>query len=74
MRDALGALPDGPTPAAEVVDALTKAAEPALVASTGPRYFGFVTGGALDAATAADVLTTGWDQNGFNAISSPAAS
>jgi glutamate/tyrosine decarboxylase-like PLP-dependent enzyme len=73
VRDALGALPDGPTPAAEVVDALTKAAEPALVASTGPRYFGFVTGGALDAATAADVLTTGWDQNGFNAISSPAA-
>ncbi|GAB2998545.1 aminotransferase class V-fold PLP-dependent enzyme [Amycolatopsis acidiphila] len=73
VRDALGTLPEGPAPAAEVVDELVKAAEPALVANTGPRYFGFVTGGALDAATAADVLTTGWDQNGFNAISSPAA-
>ncbi|WP_236792815.1 aminotransferase class V-fold PLP-dependent enzyme [Amycolatopsis sp. GM8] len=73
VRDALGALPDGPTPAAEVVDVLTKAAEPGLVATTGPRYFGFVIGGALDSATAADLLTTGWDQNGFNAISSPAA-
>lgn len=73
VRDALGALPAGPAPAAQVVDELTKAVEPALVASAGPRYFGFVTGGALDAATAADFLTTGWDQNGFNATSSPAA-
>jgi glutamate/tyrosine decarboxylase-like PLP-dependent enzyme len=32
-----------------------------------------VTGGSLDAATAADVLTTGWDQNAFNAVTSPAA-
>jgi glutamate/tyrosine decarboxylase-like PLP-dependent enzyme len=73
VRDMLGALPDGPAPAAEVIDELAKAVEPALVASAGPRYFGFVIGGALDAATAADVLTTGWDQNGFNATSSPAA-
>ena len=43
------------------------------MASTGPRYFGFVIGGALDAATAADVLTTGWDQNAFNVVSSPGA-
>jgi glutamate/tyrosine decarboxylase-like PLP-dependent enzyme len=47
--------------------------EPALVATTGPRYFGFVIGGALDAATAADVLTTGWDQCAFNATNAPAA-
>ena len=39
----------------------------------GPRYFGFVTGGSLDAATCADVLTTGWDQLAFNPTSSPAA-
>jgi glutamate/tyrosine decarboxylase-like PLP-dependent enzyme len=52
---------------------LVGAAQPALVASTGPRYFGFVIGGALEAATGADLLTTGWDQNAYNAITSPAA-
>jgi glutamate/tyrosine decarboxylase-like PLP-dependent enzyme len=39
----------------------------------GPRYFGFVVGGALDAATCADILTTGWDQLAFNPTSSSAA-
>jgi glutamate/tyrosine decarboxylase-like PLP-dependent enzyme len=73
IRAALGSLPDQPTPAAGVIQQLADIVEPALVGSTGPRYFGFVTGGALDAATAADVLTTGWDQNAFNAVSSPAA-
>ena len=57
-----GRLPDGPTPAGEVVGQLVAAVEPAMVATTGPRYFGFVIGGALDAATAADVLAVGWDQ------------
>jgi glutamate/tyrosine decarboxylase-like PLP-dependent enzyme len=32
-----------------------------------------VIGGALDAATAADVLTTAWDQNSYNAVTSPGA-
>jgi glutamate/tyrosine decarboxylase-like PLP-dependent enzyme len=73
VRVALGSLPDGPSPAADVVEQLANAVEPALVATTGPRYFGFVIGGALDAATAADMLTTGWDQNAFNAVTSPAA-
>jgi glutamate/tyrosine decarboxylase-like PLP-dependent enzyme len=73
VRMALGSLPDGPSPAADVVEQLANAVEPALVATTGPRYFGFVIGGALDAATAADMLTTGWDQNAFNAVTSPAA-
>ena len=35
-----------------------------LVASPGPRYFGFVIGGSLPAAVAADWLVTAWDQNG----------
>ena len=68
-----GRLPDGPTPAGEVVDQFVAAVEPAMVATTGPRYFGFVIGGALDAATAADVLAVGWDQPACNHLSSPAS-
>lgn len=73
VRTALGPLRDEPTPARAVIDELADAIEPALVATTGPRYFGFVVGGALDAASAAEVLTTGWDQPAFNAVTSPGA-
>ena len=73
VRAALGELADGPVPATVAVEELADALEPALVATTGPRYFGFVVGGALDAASAADILTTGWDQPAFNAVTSPAA-
>jgi glutamate/tyrosine decarboxylase-like PLP-dependent enzyme len=66
-------LPSGPTPAPEVVEELIRAAEDGLMANTGPRFFGFVIGGSLPAATAADILTVGWDQCAFNAILSPAA-
>jgi glutamate/tyrosine decarboxylase-like PLP-dependent enzyme len=73
VRAGLGELADGPVDPAAVVDQLVSAVQPGLVATTGPRYFGFVVGGALDAATAADVLAVGWDQLAFNAVSSPAA-
>jgi len=73
VRTALGDLPDEPTDPAETLERLHAAAEPVLVASAGPRYFGFVTGGSLEAAAAADILATGWDQNGFSALTSPAA-
>ena len=73
LRKALGDLDDRPAPATEVVEQLVDAVSPALTATAGPRYFGFVTGGALDAATAADVLTTGWDQLAYNHLSGPAA-
>ncbi|HEY2427504.1 MAG TPA: pyridoxal-dependent decarboxylase [Acidimicrobiales bacterium] len=74
VRAALGTtLPDHPTPAGATIDQLVAAVEPALVATTGPRYFGFVIGGALDAPTAADILAVGWDQPAYNHLSSPAA-
>ena len=76
--DALRAGFGGPLPVEgsappDVLDALVAAAEPGLVATVGPRYFGFVIGGALDAATAADIVAAGWDQNGFAPVMSPAA-
>jgi len=73
VRSALGSLRDEPTEPGQVIDELVAAVRPGLVATTGPRYFGFVIGGALPAATAADILTTGWDQPAFNAVTSPAA-
>jgi glutamate/tyrosine decarboxylase-like PLP-dependent enzyme len=74
LRQALGGpLPREGSDPRTVVEQLADVVEPALVASVGPRYFGFVVGGALDAATAADLLTTSWDQVAFNAATSPAA-
>src|SRR6478609_5413673 len=75
LRAALGGpLPTGPTAPDRVLDDLIAAVEPGLVATPGPRFFGFVVGGSLPAATAADLLAVGWDQLAFNATTSPAAS
>ena len=42
-------------------------------ADKGPRFFGFVHGGALPVSLAANWLATAWDQNGFSFASSPGA-
>jgi glutamate/tyrosine decarboxylase-like PLP-dependent enzyme len=74
VREALGTtVPEEPAAPASAVDTLVRAVEPALVATSGPRYFGFVTGGSLEAASCADLLAVGWDQNAFNPVLSPAA-
>jgi glutamate/tyrosine decarboxylase-like PLP-dependent enzyme len=57
----------------DVVAQLIEVARPGLMATAGPRYFGFVIGGALPSATAADVLAAGWDQVAFSEVTSPAA-
>jgi glutamate/tyrosine decarboxylase-like PLP-dependent enzyme len=66
-------LPERGTVPAAVVRELARDADGGLVASAGPRYFGFVTGGSLPAALAADWLGSAWDQNAVLSIASPAA-
>lgn len=73
VRKTLGDLDDGPTTAREALEQLVDAVTPSLTGTAGPRYFGFVIGGALDSATGADMLATGWDQPAYNQLSAPAA-
>lgn len=67
------ALPEAGLSAPDVLRRLDTAGSPATVASNGPRYFGFVTGGVLPVAQAAAWLGAAWDQNAALAVMSPTA-
>jgi glutamate/tyrosine decarboxylase-like PLP-dependent enzyme len=68
-----GPVPDAPTDPHEVVRELAAVGDAGAVAIPGGRYFGFVIGGALPAALAADWLTSAWDQNAGLYVAGPAA-
>jgi glutamate/tyrosine decarboxylase-like PLP-dependent enzyme len=74
LRSSLGGpLPEVPVDPREVIADLAAAADPGLVASPSGRYFGFVIGGSLPVAVAADWLTSVWDQNAGLYVCGPSA-
>ncbi|RNC82805.1 MAG: aspartate aminotransferase family protein [Phycisphaera sp.] len=66
-------LPLAGTNPESVINMLDRAGSPATVASTGGRFFGFVVGGALPVAIAAQWLATAWDQNAGSWALAPGA-
>jgi glutamate/tyrosine decarboxylase-like PLP-dependent enzyme len=74
LRAALGGeLPRAGEAADAVIERLAAGADPGLMASAGPRFFGFVVGATLPAALAADWLASAWDQNAGLYVLAPAA-
>ncbi|MCC6617583.1 MAG: aspartate aminotransferase family protein [Chloroflexi bacterium] len=73
-RELAGPLPDAGELASDVIEHLAAVGSRSAAGSAGPRYFGFVIGGAVPAAVAADWLTSAWDQNAGLYVAGPAAS
>lgn len=67
-----GPLPGQPSDPVSVLDALVNGVDRGLVPSGNGRYFGYVVGGTLPVAMAADWLTAAWDQNCIVHDGSPA--
>ena len=67
-----GPLPVSASDPVDVIQQLAAHADPGIVATAGPRYFGFVTGGAVPVTVAADWMASAWDQNGALYVMSPA--
>src|SRR6266480_3009442 len=65
-------LPNDPTSPEAVLQQLDELGSPATIAMAGPRFFGFVIGGSLPAALAANWLATTWDQNSAFSSVTPA--
>lgn len=68
-----GPLPEEPQDPAAVLALLDEVGSPGTVATAGPRFFGFVTGGVLPAALAATTLAGAWDQDAGSMTHSPVA-
>src|SRR5579864_893835 len=74
LRSRLGtALTDDGLDAEQVITDLVQNVAGGIVGSAGGRFFGWVVGGLLPAALAADWLTAAWDQNAGIYVSGPAA-
>ena len=65
------ALPEAPGDPHAVLEMLDRLGSPATMAMAGPRFFGFVIGGALPVTVAANWLATAWDQNAGLYASTP---
>ncbi len=66
-------LPQAPSSPHTMLDMLDTLGSPATSVSTGPHYFGFVIGGVLPAAAAADRMVSAWDQCASSHANSPIA-
>jgi len=66
-------LPDASTEPGAVIDELARTVDPGLTAMPSGRFFGWVIGGGIPAAIAADWLTSVWDQNTGSGEGTPAA-
>jgi glutamate/tyrosine decarboxylase-like PLP-dependent enzyme len=65
--------PPLPSDPSEVIARLDEIGSAATVATTGGRYFGFVNGGMVPAALAANWLAAAWNQNAALRVMSPIA-
>lgn len=66
-----GPIPEGATDPGRVLELLDEVVGSATMGMTGPRFFGWVIGGAHPVAVAADWLATAWDQNTLFAAATP---